>query len=394
MASKSPLPTLRVTGMKRFNDAFVGGFRSASSSIRMVLVLYVSNLVIALPLALMFRGIMTSAIGNSMLTDRLLAGFDATVYAGFLRNGSKGLGALGSAVGWGAALSMVLTTVLDGGILGQLSSGGRRFTLASFFGDCGRYLWRYLRLSLIFAPVLVIVFLGSTALFGSIYDAVDRSAVSEVDVIRARILILAATLFLVGLVVLMSDYARVETVRSDARSMFRVSWIAVKFVFRRFFSVVGLQLAFLVVSLCVIAAYLLAENPMNVSTGAGILALLVAQQVTIVLRMFIRVATFAGERHLYLSLVAPQSASFPEVLARSAPALPVALPVPSGTPVPASLPTPAGPPLAAEPDVVPVPRTPRQPRARMKARPRTRSKGKISKLPATGRRAVRRKERS
>ncbi len=374
--------------MKKLNAAILVGIRSASTSIRMVLVLYFFNLVIALPAALGFRAIMTGAIGNSMITDRLLAGFDATVYAGFLRNGSKALGALASAVGWMAALSMVLTTVLDGGILGQLNSGDRRFTLASFFGDCGRYLWRYLRLTLFFAPVLLLVFLVSTALFGSIYDAIDRNAVSEVDVIRARMLILAATFFLVGLVVLMSDYARVETARSDARSMIRAAWVAVRFVVRRFLSVVGLQLALLVVSLCVIAAYLLAENAMSVSTGTGILVLLVVQQLTIFLKMFIRVATFAGERHLYLSIVAPQSGSFPEVLALSAPALPVAPPVPATFPVPAELPPPA------EPVVAPVSRAARQPRLRTKARPGKLAKGKVVRRPASKRRVVKGKEKS
>ena len=406
--------------MKKLYKAFVVGFRTASTSLRMVLVLCVFNLVIALPVALMFHNIMTGALGNSMVTDRLLQGFDVTVYIDFIGKGGKALNSLISQVGWLAMLTLVLNSVLDGGILGRLNSVDRRYTLASFLGDCGRYFWRYVRLTLIFAPVLFIVFLASLVFLGSIFGAIERNAVSEVSVFWTQIIILGATFFLVGLVVLISDYARVETARSDARSMVRASWSAVRFVFRRFFTVVGLELGFLVVSVCVIAAYLLAESPMYAATWGGMLLLVVLQQLTIFLRMLIRVATFAGERHLYVSTVPDLSDSFPLGLASSLPAYPAAHPLPPARPAPSAPPVPAHPAPAALPvpaappahtalpgpvvnqvraipdkprikrDVVPVRRARRKPRAQPETRPRTRAKGKVVKRPATRRRVGKR----
>jgi len=380
--------------MKKFSGAFASGFRSASSSIRMVLVLYLFNLMIALPFALVFRGILADALGGSTLVDRLLSGFDATLYDGFLRSGSKALGTLVSGLEWTALLSMIISTVLDGGILGQLNSADRRFTLASFFGDCGTYLWRFIRLTLLFASVMIVVLLVSTVAFGMIHGPVDRNAVSEVGVFWARILSLSATLFLAGLVVLMSDYARIETARSGAHSMIRASWGGVKFVFRRFFPVVGLQLALVAVSLCVIAVYLSAENAMSVSTGTGILVLLVVQQLTIVLRMFIRVATFAGERHLFLSYLVPQSGSFAEVLTSSAPALTAVPPITPMPDIPALPPPPGTPPLPAEPALVPVKRQLRNLRVQPDSRPRNPGKRKTVSRPASRRKVVRKKGRA
>ena len=284
-------------------------------------------MLIALPVALAFRGIIERTIGSSLSLDRFIAGFDATVLSDFLQKGSQSLSTLTSLVSWIAILYLLLTTFLDGGILGHLNSGDRKFTLASFFGDCGRYFLRYVRMTLLFGVLLVSVFLVSSGVFETIYDSVDRNAVSEVGVFYLRIGIFAATLFLVSIVVLMSDYARVAIVRSDARSAFRAALTSITFVFRKFFAVIGLQVAMVLVSLCVITAYLLIERPMYASTASGIITLLAVQQVTILLRTWVRVATFAGERHLYLLYEVPK---VPRVVAPSAVAVPM---VPSG-PVP------------------------------------------------------------
>ena len=299
--------------MKKIVDSFAQGYRQATTAYRMVLALYLLNVLIALPVALAFRGILESTIGNSLSLDRFIAGFDATVFSDFLHTGSKSLAALTSVTTWIALLYLFLSACIDGGILGHFFAKERPFSLGSFFGDCGTFFYRYAKLTVIFGAMLLVVFFISDAFFETIYEAIDRGAVSEVGVFYARILTFGGTVFLVSVVVLMSDYARIETARSGAHAMVSVSLRSAAFVMRKFPRVIGLQIAMFLASAVIIAGYLYVEDSIPASAGPGIIVLLCVQQATILLRTWVRIATFAAERHLYLALAVPPAASAPRI---------------------------------------------------------------------------------
>jgi hypothetical protein len=129
---------------------------------------------------------------------------------------------------------------------------------------------------------------------------------------------------------MMADYAKVATVVNDARSMLKTSWQAIKFVFRHFFSTVGLQLSLILILLIGVIIYLVLEAQIGMATPFAILIMFVIQQISVGFKVWTRVMTFAGELELFGGFE-PETAPTPSVpepvreptAAPAAPVLPI-----------------------------------------------------------------------
>ena len=174
--------------------------------------------------------------------------------------------------------------------------------MRTFFENCGAYCFRFFRLLLIFAVVFIVVVLVSIAALGAVYSAFARDAISEVWPFTFGVILSLTFLFIVMLVVMMADYAKVMTVVTEAQSMLKTSWQGIKFVFRHFFSTVMLQITFVIILLAAIIGYLVVENYVGMATPFAILAMFFVQQLSVGLKILMRVAAYSGELELYWDL--------------------------------------------------------------------------------------------
>ena len=186
---------------------------------------------------------------------------------------------------------------LAGGFISAFSLGVR-VTLAEFIGDGARYFGRSLRISLIgFVLVyLVVVRLGPWAgdLIGS-FTANDASEWGAFVLHLVKNGLLLLLLWGVGLVL---DYARVRTVMEDRTGMLQATGAGVAFVFATLWPVAMFSL--IMVACVAVLMLLFGVTAAHVSaTSYWTIALLfLAQQGYVVLRMFVRALTFAGEVEL------------------------------------------------------------------------------------------------
>lgn len=296
----------------RTYEALTSGLRSTNRSFRMIALLYAINFFVAGILAWGFHSVIASAFDGSMSLERLVKNFDYTVYADFGTKFQGNVNAITSQVMWLVLFYFLLSTLLGGGTITTLKNQDEQFTMRSFFDNCGAYFFRFLRLLLIFTVVLVLVVIVSAIIFGGIHSALTDNAVSEVWPITLGIILFLSCLFLVMMVVMIADYAKVATVANDASSMLRTSWQAVKFVFRHFFSTVVLQLSILVFLLIGIAAYLLLEKQIGMATPFTILIMFLIQQASVGFKVWIRVLTFGSEFELLKAMGAEQEIAVPE----------------------------------------------------------------------------------
>jgi hypothetical protein len=319
-------------------NALTAGIRSTNKSLRMIVLLYLVNFLIALIVAWGFHSVLASALGDSMSLERLMKDFDYTVFSDFMFKEGGRVNALLSQLTWLIGFYFLVNTLLGGGTIAALRNGEEQFSLRTFFEDCGYYFFRFFRLLLIFAAIGGVVAFTLFGLFGIVYGAVTMRAVSEVWPFTLGIIFFFLFLFVVMLVVMMADYAKVATVTDDARSMLKITWKSIKFVFRHFLSTTLLQLSILVILTVAIILYLLVEGEVGMATTMTILLMFLVQQISVGFKIYARVLTFAGELELYHRFVPDKEVTIPVPLPEPVPP-PTAAPVQPAVQTPAEKPT-------------------------------------------------------
>jgi hypothetical protein len=269
---------------------------------------------LALPLGLALRGMLTEHLGASVVAERAAYGWDAGWAAEFGAQ-AQGIGRTFTheILGFGGTLSVVsgffdrrplppaiagaavafavLWTFLSGGILDRLARA-RPTRTAAFFAACGVFFWRFLRLAVIVGAAYWALFAWlHPYLFGTLWNRWTRDIGSEGNALGLRIALYLVFATLLALVSLVSDYARVRAVVEDRRSMIGAVGAALRFVRRRPFRVFGLYLMSAVASLLVMRLWYSAAPDASASIGLAFLM----TQVYLLVRVWAKLAWIAGE---------------------------------------------------------------------------------------------------
>ena len=319
----------------KFLKALTAGVRTTNKSYQMIALLYTTNFAFAAILAWGFRSVLIKTMGDSMNLENLVKDFDYTVFTDFMFKYGGRITALISQLSWLVFFYLLISTLLGGGTIALLKNTDERFSMSSFFENCGRYFFRFVRLLLIFGVILFLIGIVSSMIFGFIYSALTSNVVSEVLPFTLAVMLLLLFLFVVMLVVMMADYAKVSTVVNDSKSMLKASWQGIKFVFRHFLSTVGLQLSIILILLVAVIIYLVLEAQIGMATPLTILVMFLIQQLSVGVKVWTRVLTYAGEIELYdvFGSEIPSPATFPVTpelvpIPTEAPAIPAPPPIP------------------------------------------------------------------
>jgi len=283
-------------------NAFSNGFRRSGSEIKMALVIYVLNLLLAIPLALAFRSALAAGFGMSLAPEQLMQGLDFTVFQDFMRaNGERLLTVINQMLSF-LILSMLLQTFLAGGILSVLQDHERKFAASSFFKGCGMYFFRFFRLFLIVGVILLLVSLILGVILAAVVAAMGETSTSEVPDFWIRIAAIVLFLVPIILILMATDYAKIHIVLHDERSAFRACGKGFGFVFRKFFAAFGLELLLLLVPILLMVLYVLVDLAIGMTSGLTILLMFFIQQLVMAGRAWIKIFFYASEMALYRSL--------------------------------------------------------------------------------------------
>jgi hypothetical protein len=283
-------------------QAFATGFRRAISEWKMILLLYVANFLIALPLAMAFRSNLASGFGQSMDSSNLMQGLDFSVMLDFLNQHRDGIRAIMQQIFWVVLLYMLINTLLAGGILTVVRDKKEKFSASAFFGGCGAYFLRFLRLFLIFGILLVVVLSIAGGVLGGIGNSITDNSTSELTDFWVRIATLLVVSLAAMLIIMIADYAKIIVVAQDEHSMLKTAWRSTKLVSRYFLRTFGLQLLMVAVPIVLFIIYISLDLAIGMASGMTILLMFLIQQLFIVSKAWTRVFFFAGELSLYYGL--------------------------------------------------------------------------------------------
>jgi hypothetical protein len=268
----------------------------------MIMILYVTNLLIAVPLALAFRSTLESGFGQSMTSPNLMQGLDLSLLQDFLNLHRDGIGSIIGQIFWVLLAYMLINTLLAGGILTVVRDKKAKFVASSFWGGCGTYFLRFLRLFLIFGVLLTVLLSILGGVLGGIVTSISDNASSELTEYWVRIAYLVILLLPAMIIIMIADYAKIIVVTHDERSMLKTAWRSTKLVFRYFFRTVGLEVLMVFVPIVLFAIYLWLDLSIGMTSGMTILVMFILQQLFIVSKAWTKIFFFAGELSLYHSL--------------------------------------------------------------------------------------------
>lgn len=300
---------------------------------RLILTLWLVNLVLALPLAVVLGASIHASVKHSLVSDHLVRGFD-TVWHSEYQDAARDLestldpaivgvgaflqnleawwtGRLFSAPGAAGILAAGVVYALAwafllGGVLQRFARPegfeGAVFS-QTFFGNCGRFFFRFVRLAF-FSGLL---YLGIYALARAYFRGL-QSWTREVTAERTVLLwVLVGAVVVVALLILVRlvfDLAKVMAVLEDRHGMLITLGAAARCFAGRPLTLLGLYLGLGLLWLLALAGYALVAPTAGPASWLGLLLAFLLAQVLLALKIGLRLSLLAGEMAVYREAVA------------------------------------------------------------------------------------------
>jgi hypothetical protein len=292
--------------MKIFSLLFTAMSKAASQR-TLTAILYAANFACAAILALTFRSVASSDFANAPVIENLMGQFQFSIYADIMRFYGKEINAVLSAGVWLAAGYFFFNIFLAGGAVAMLSGIGGDFSTGNFFGACGDYFFRFVRIVLFWGGAAIVILGALLALISTVIGLATKHAVSEIPVIAA--MGIGALIFvLVALMLLaIADYARIVTVSNNEPSAFRALRVSFLFVARNPFKIASAQILLALPSAAVYLLYLLFEDRIDMTSVLTVILLFCIQQCVVASRIWLHLWSYASQISIYEELNVPSN---------------------------------------------------------------------------------------
>ena len=303
---------------------FGKGFRITGKAWKLVILLFMINLLFSLLLAIPMYNSLKDSFGQSEAGSRMAKGFDYIWWQEF-RDEAKGLETTfsPSIIGKGAILNnlesliqmrffsssptliafglfyIILHVFLAGGILTILNQDVPKFSMKEFARGAGSHFFRFFVLML-FSWVFIIsigVFLRDAV--SSVLTNITADSLSEVTPFTYMLALSALIFVLLLFIQMVFDYARIKVVLDESRNVLKSTLEAVAFVFKHPFSTFGLFYLILLIQVAVTVIYILLKEIIPQSNFPWVLAGFLLQQMFIIAIIWIRCLLYSSQMEFY-----------------------------------------------------------------------------------------------
>lgn len=301
----------------------VKGFNMTRRTIKMVLFLYIINLLFSMILAVPMYHSLKNHIGYSGVGDNLEKGFDYLWWEEY-RDQSQGLEKTftPSIIGKGALLKnlesliqmkflnyppsllvfgllyILLHTFLAGGMVFIFSQDPSEFTFKKFFLGAGKYFPYFLGIMIVSLAVFFLVLGFLNRWFGSIVASSAENSFSEIAPFILGIVFSLISLVIFLFFHMVFDYTRIKTVSEGRKNIFKSLLSSLSFVFKNPGTTLGLYYLLFAATLFLSIIYILLHNLIPQISFLGILTAFIIQQSFIFALIGIRCWLYASQLKL------------------------------------------------------------------------------------------------
>ena len=269
----------------------------------MIFVIYFTTLILASMITFPFRASLKKAFGHSMLPDKLLYGFNFTIFSDIIKNHGDLLFPFIQIMFWAGLLYIFFSIFFTGGILNTFQYEKNRFSMQTFFEGCGKFFLRFFRLTIFVFLLNIIIAVIVYVPFGFIFESYSETASSEKAIALLIAGVVTVHLLLIIFSLIISDYAKIRIVVEDTRKVFKTFWLSIKFVFKHFVGTYLLYLLLLIFPFLLLVIYLLFEKSFNADSAKTILTIFFIQQFFIWFRVFGKVWFLRSELYYYKNFI-------------------------------------------------------------------------------------------
>jgi len=311
-------------------SAIRSGLGRAFGQSRLILILWAINVVVALPLAVVLGASIHDSTGHSLVAQSLETGFD-TGWHSELEDAARGIESTfdPSVVGVGAFLDnleawwtgrllrggasgfpglvavgvifALLWAFLLGGILQRFARPegfeGQVFSQV-FFGNCGRFFFRFVRLAFFSGLVYLAIYALGRAYFHALQDW-TRDVTSERTVLVWVLVGAAGVVALLMLVRLLFDLTKVMVMLEDRHGVLLTLGSAVQVFAGRPLPFVVLYAAVALLWLLALVLYALVAPTAGPAGWLGVILAFLLGQVLLAVRIGLRLSLLCGDMAVY-----------------------------------------------------------------------------------------------
>ncbi len=274
-----------------------------------VWILFLANLAIAALAGYpIYRGIQKFT-GYSLMGRELAHSFPVDWLTDFAVNSRGSFDRYAMAIVCMGFVSLVLNSILAGGVLARFKAPELKYSLADFFRHTGRFAWRLLRLLVIGLICYWIVFKLLNEMLGQWVGRWTGNWGDDWSVFCMRLAVSLLVVVGLGFVNLVIDYARVRLVLEEGTGAIQAFLASLGFSLGRLRNAIGVYVVPSFIGLALLGVYrlLLPWGVINSNIAGGshireslaLAGLLVVQQLVMFARYWFRVATWASEWSYY-----------------------------------------------------------------------------------------------
>ncbi len=268
-------------------NAFVTGLHHW----KIVLLVYLLQLLMVIPLAMQVWHVLEASIGNSLEINKLLPGYDHTVISDFLKVHGGSITPLIGQLRWGLLVWAIFSVFINGGVLFTLVK--KTPSWMAFWTGGATYFFRFFRIALIFISLLLL-WTSITLLpyLANLQVNLETMASEKTVLVYFLIIVLV---WLVGFIYLtIASIVAKTTIIEQGLTTWQALKRGLGFTFRHFFKTTAIFLFFSLLQLLALAVYWWIESRSGMVTKGLVLVFFGFQQGLVLLRLMVRMMVNAG----------------------------------------------------------------------------------------------------
>ncbi len=261
---------------------------------RLILVIWIINLLFSLTFFLPAYFLYSKVFSRSLVYEGMLKG-DMSLLLEFLIHHKEEIGVL-----YGLFISLsflywLANLFLSGGILSIFKNGTKN--LSDLFSKSYEYSWRFLKLSLLFLPLVILFFIITGILRKTSYF-LSRMVDSEIFSFYISILVFIISIAIFFILRMLFDYSRIRIVLEENTKIFFALIKTIQWTFKNFWKSFSL---YIILTIFLFIFWIIFLTILNIQTSSWTFAFFIflLLQLALTFRSFLSLLFYSSQMELY-----------------------------------------------------------------------------------------------
>jgi len=273
-------------------NSILSGAGASIKSWKGIIVTWLFTLILVSVFAIPFQSAIKSALGNSMITEKISHGLTAEIFTDLGSSVKVIMSFFSTGLFVLMFVGFLMNVFLTGGQFSFLRKDASNLSVSEFFRASGRNFWSFLVITII-SRFIINFLTGITFLAPIIVLALSKSVSLNTSIIVVSIAAIAS-LIVISVMLLVNDYARAWQVSNDKLNCFKALGFGFSETFSRFWSSLPLMVMMLLIQLLFIGLAFVLVSGWMPQTGGSVILMFIGSQLLFIIKIFIKIWRFGS----------------------------------------------------------------------------------------------------